>query len=136
MTFEGNDPRKRLSVRAEESLHEAVERFAENHGLSKSEAVRKAIWDYVPDDDTDGPSDPELRDTYRWIVEHTRDGRGVKAKLAKSNLAQKYQMDKELVTRLRLRPLYRQGWIDAKCGVLYPKQPSSRQNNDPTHTND
>jgi len=122
MTFEREDGRRRISVRADEALHESIEQFADEQGQSKSDAIRDILRQSIPSDDIEGPTEPKLREAYLWLNRRMDENGKVPADLALSKLAQEFQIDKRFVKRLYLLPLERRGWIEPEFGDLSVRQ--------------
>lgn len=120
MTFSIEDPRERITVRCESDLIERVETFAADHDRTKSEIVRTALYEFLPDDpDRNVPTDPKLRQVYLWLRERSDNRNLVPGPSALSKLAQKHQMDQEFIKHAYLRPLERDEWIVPKNGNIF-----------------
>lgn len=119
MTFSLEDTRGELRARCSDSLRERVEAFADEHGETNSDVIRDAVREYLPDDgDMSGPKDPDLRETWRWLRDRADERNRISGKAALSELSQRLSMKEEFVKRSRFDPLRRDGWIEARGGVI------------------
>lgn len=137
MTFSREDKRDRLTFRASDQLIGRVEEFAREHGMSKSEVMRRSLGEYLPDEGAGGPADPELRNVYNWLRERSNDRNLIAGKDALGDLSQNLSMNKRFVKSGYLDPLRRDGWIETpNMGVIRVVEPSEHSSSDPTPTND
>lgn len=111
MTFSREDKRSEVRARCSDQLADRLETFADQHGVAKSEVIREALDGHLPSDESVGPQDPDLRETWRWLRDRADDRGLIESEPAVSELAQQLGMKEKFVKTSRLRPLERKGWI-------------------------
>jgi Arc/MetJ-type ribon-helix-helix transcriptional regulator len=118
VTFSREDKRDWLRARCSDDLLERVEDFADEHELSKSDVIRTAVREYLPNDDIIGPQSQQLREVYLWLLHRSNDQNRITGKMALNELSQTLSMKEEFVKSSRLVPLERNGWIRASKGII------------------
>ncbi|MFC6938925.1 ribbon-helix-helix domain-containing protein [Salinirubellus sp. GCM10025818] len=129
MTFEEEDPRPQLNVRLDEELMEQLDTLSDSTGVTKTEVVRAAVKERLPErmsEDHSVPSDENLRETYLWLLENSRPDGTIEAALAKNELAQFHGKSEELVKKTRLRPLQRRGWTSVRNATIKVHEETGR----------
>lgn len=120
MTLDYQDESPTLAARVDPLLEERVEEYATLNDVSKSEVLRKAVKEYLPDDIHGRvPQDSELRDAYLWLKRRSNPTSGtISGQHAVNNLAQEFSKKPRYVKSTLLDPLQDKGWIEARAGTI------------------
>lgn len=118
--FETDLQNYRVQARLEPSLAAAVEEYRSERGLNKSDVLRDALRAFLGDEGepAGGPSDPQLHEAWSILKRHADDRGIVHSEDILPKLASKMNVEKRAVIRSRIRPLDRNGWLDARSGKL------------------
>lgn len=124
-----DDPRTRIEARLSQRMEERVDDYSDQEGVTKSEIVRAALDDYLPDSDAghDGPrirppSTPELQHTLGVLQRLARNNDGtVPKEAAMQELAQKHSRDKRTCDSTLIQPLINEGYVKERGGGLYSR---------------
>lgn len=113
----GSDEVSTISVRVDESMKESYKKALDD-GVSMSEDIREYIKRKDPKVRGSEPLDERLSEAYRTLEENTDERNQIRTEAAKTLLANRLNIPKNLVQDMLLLPLENRGYIRPNWGKM------------------